>query len=264
MTATHHLFLSPHLDDAIYSCGGTLWTLAQRGEPCTVLTICAGFPPADLSTYAQALHARWGLPDPADARQMVEARREEDRNACRLLGVEPLYWEIGDCIYRSEPMRERGAQGGGRWLYRSDEAIFGPVDPADDRLVAEMAEQLQTLVSRPGAWLIYTPMTIGNHVDHQLVRRAAEQAFDPSRLRYYTDYPYIAWSGAFERLQADPAWVQQNTLVLSPEAIAACIEAMACYRSQLSTFWSDEAVLSAEVHGLVEAMGGGEIYYTPR
>ena len=261
MTATQHLFLSPHLDDAIYSCGGTLWTLAQRQEPCTVLTICAGFPPADLSLYAQSLHARWGLPDPADARQMVEARREEDRTACRLLGVEPLYWEIGDCIYRSESIE---GQNEPRWLYQSDEAIFGSVDPADDRLVAEMAARLQQLAGRSENGWVYTPMTIGNHVDHQLVRRAAEQAFDRSRLRYYTDYPYIAYPGELERLQNDPAWGQQASMMLSPKAIAARVDAMACYRSQLSTFWPDEAALRAEVYGLVAAQGGGEIYYTPR
>ena len=50
----HHLFLSPHYDDAVYSCGGTLASLTTAGENVTVLTVCAGSPPSDeLSWFAE-------------------------------------------------------------------------------------------------------------------------------------------------------------------------------------------------------------------
>ncbi|GBL37311.1 hypothetical protein EMGBD1_09980 [Anaerolineaceae bacterium] len=37
---------------------------------------------------------------------------------------------------------------------------------------------------------IWIPLALGNHVDHQLVRSAAQQSKLPGQRGYYEDYPY--------------------------------------------------------------------------
>ncbi len=55
-----HLFLSPHPDDAVLSCGGLIHQLTQKGEPVTILTVMAGDPPDPLpdTPLVRELHQR--------------------------------------------------------------------------------------------------------------------------------------------------------------------------------------------------------------
>ena len=96
----HHLFLSPHYDDAIYSCGGTIASLTAAGESVTILTICAGAPPSgQLSWFAEQLHERWGLADSQAVQEMIEIRRQEDRAALEIVAAEGHYFDVPDCIW---------------------------------------------------------------------------------------------------------------------------------------------------------------------
>ena len=47
MPANRLIFLSPHPDDAVLSCGGWIYQLAQDGERPIVITIFGGDRPAD-------------------------------------------------------------------------------------------------------------------------------------------------------------------------------------------------------------------------
>ena len=67
------IYLSPHFDDAVLSCGGLIWEQVRRGERVEIWTVCAGaIPPGPLSPFAAELHARWGT-----GMASVEARRAE-------------------------------------------------------------------------------------------------------------------------------------------------------------------------------------------
>ena len=88
------IYLSPHLDDAVLSCGGRISQQTARGEKVLVVTVCAGDPPpAPLSEFAQALHIRWALPF-----HPVAARRDEDEAALAVLGASALHLPLPDCI----------------------------------------------------------------------------------------------------------------------------------------------------------------------
>ncbi len=54
------IYLSPHLDDAVYSCGGRIWQDVRRGDTVEIWTIFAGDPAGELSRFARELHACWG------------------------------------------------------------------------------------------------------------------------------------------------------------------------------------------------------------
>jgi len=242
MNTYAHVYLSPHLDDAVLSCGGRIWQQVQAGERVLVITVFAGTPAlgTPLSPFAQELHARWGHPAYATTK-----RQEEDLAALALLGAEAVHWPYTDCIYRQTP--------DGRFPYASEEALWGEVHPAEKGLVAELSARLAALpLIQNGA--VYAPLGVGHHVDHQIVRRAAEVS--GHTLTYYEEFPYAEDPQAVQAALLKGRW-QAELVLLSEEALEARIAAIACYRSQLSTFWADVVEMAAAVRAFAEQIGGG-------
>ena len=234
------IYLSPHFDDAILSCGGLIWQQAQAGQRVEVWTLCAGEVPAGpLTPFAQELHARWGTGAGSVAR-----RRGEDEAACRAVGAGWRRFTLPDCVYRRLP--------GGEPLVRGEDDLWQPIHPAEAARVEEIRDWIAGEVgggSRPGlspqAHLV-APLTIGGHVDHRLVRAAAEAL--GVRLWYYADYPYSS-KEPFEPRR----WLGDGYRVHSrrpaPAALAAWQAGVAAYASQTSSFWKDED----EMRGAIEA-----------
>ncbi len=90
------IYLSPHFDDAVFSCGGLLWEQVQAGDTVQIWTVCAGEPlPGAFSRFAQLHHLRW-----ESGEQAVAQRKLEDQLACRRVGAAGSYLPVPDCIYR--------------------------------------------------------------------------------------------------------------------------------------------------------------------
>src|SRR5512139_2405339 len=146
------IFLSPHPDDAVLSCGGWIDQLAQNGERPIVITIFGGDRPAHapLSAFARSLHERWQLGDDAPAR-----RRDEDRAACDHLGCYLIQLPFADAVYRVDPVTQRH-------LYDSEEEIFGEV--RDREMTDRVAEALRARVQQVSDARVGVPLTAGKHV----------------------------------------------------------------------------------------------------
>jgi LmbE family N-acetylglucosaminyl deacetylase len=237
-----HIYLSPHLDDVALSCGGRIWQQTRVGERVAVVTVFAAAPEPDaqLSSYARGLHARWG-----QLKEAVQQRQEEDRQALLLLGAEPLHWPYTDCIYRRTP--------GGDFPYSGEEALWGEIHPSEADLVEELADRIQALPLLTRG-VLYVPLAVGRHVDHRIVRQAAEGSDRP--LTYYEDFPYAEDRGAVDIARAGGAW-KAELLPLSQEALEAKISAIARYRSQISTFWGSTTQMVAAVRAFAKRTGSG-------
>ena len=240
------VFLSPHYDDAVFSCGGLIWELAQSGRRTAVHTVCGGqIPDGPLSSLAEELHRSWGL-----SGDVVSTRREEDRQACRILGAEPIQGEIPDAVYRQHP--------DGTPCYPTEEHLFGGLDPGEKELVDRVTRSLQSGI--PGDSRIAAPLGIGSHVDHQLVRKAANRL--EREVVYYGDYPYIRESDGAEivaHLERSPDW-ESEVFRLSPNALERWQEAGTAYASQIDTFWADQSVFREEIAQLARSMGGVRLW----
>ena len=215
------LYLSPHFDDAVLSCGAQIWDRTARGEKVVVATVCAAPPPGPegLSPFAFQLHQRWSRFGEFD-------RAQEDWQAVARLGAETRHLRFHDCIYRRSPV--------GAWLYQSETAIFGEVSPSESSLAGEIAGAFARIIVKGNA-AIFVPYGIGHHVDHQLTRLAAEKwlGSESRSFQYYADYPYAEKaSGGVE-------------VPVSDEGRRRKIEAIRAYQSQLSSFWEDEAGMVA-------------------
>lgn len=220
-----HVYLAPHLDDAVLSCGGAIHRQRRAGEAVVALTIFSGEPAPGqaLSPFALEQHAYWGTPA-----RPTRLRRAEDVAALALLDAEAKHLEYLDAVYRAAP--------GGPWPYDGREALFAPPHPDDPVSPAALARALAERLPLEGDLVLYAPLAVGRHVDHQVVHQAAGHLMAMGyRVGFYEDYPYAEAPDALEEALAQSpfqGW-QRRVVALEAADIAAKVDALAYYRSQM-------------------------------
>ncbi|MCJ7623587.1 MAG: PIG-L family deacetylase [Anaerolineaceae bacterium] len=240
----HWIYLSPHLDDAVLSCAGLIWEQVQLGARVDIWTIFAGDSPVEMLTpFAEGLHARWGSSPDA-----VKIRRAEDKQACRYLGAGWRHFDLPDCIYRRISQT-------GEPVIQSETDLFPQKYKGERDLVRMLASQLAEILPE-GACLV-SPIAIGDHVDHQLVRSAAESLKRP--LCYYADYPYVS---QVDSLPEDYPVTHSRTLIqeISSQGLLSWQNAIKSYRSQISTFWKSTAEMETTLAVYLEKGGGSTLW----
>jgi LmbE family N-acetylglucosaminyl deacetylase len=223
-----HIFLSPHFNDAVYSCGGTLAVQASVGLQPLVITVFGGIPPDDLqlSSFAGQIQREMGAGNITPA-QLVANRRREDANALDLLHAHYLWLDYLDAIYRGTPA-----------FYTHDNQLMGgQVHPGDTWIDRQLAQDLVTLSERLPDAVWYVPLAVGHHVDHLIVASAADRLIQHgAAVKFYEDFPYVLETGALERrLQElggnlDPAFVEMSEMVP--------------YRLEAADFYASQTVLN--------------------
>ncbi|MDX2075691.1 MAG: PIG-L family deacetylase [bacterium] len=243
-----HVFLSPHFDDAVLSCGAYIRSLTAKGVNAIIMTVMGGNPPDPLpqSPLIDELHARWDVGE-----NPVDIRKKEDVTAATALGALTATITIPDCVYRTHE---------GVALYQTGESLFGdihPNDPAIEKL------RLDDLTTETFIKAVYVPMGVGNHVDHQLVRDAGIRLHDqhPSfEVWFYEDYPYS--SDAQKLADAQNSFrrpLESVTHKQKPSAMRAKYGAIACYESQISTFWATLKEMQQSVEAHMRVIGNGDL-----
>jgi LmbE family N-acetylglucosaminyl deacetylase len=249
------IYLSPHLDDVVLSCGGMIYQQTHQGETVAVVTVFAASPPnqSHLSAFARSLHMRWqhSAPSGLDFSDPPAVRREEDYRAFAILSptIQVLHYSLPDCIYRCDPFT-------GEALYASEEALFGEVSPTDPAL-----PELAGAPPLPAGATLYVPLGVGGHVDHQIIRRVAEKwGLEQERVRYYEDYPYATQAGQLEKALGRLEEWTACVIPLSEDALRAKIEAVAAYTSQISTFWQSLEAMAGALRSYCERTGGERLW----
>ena len=164
------LFLSPHLDDVAFSCGGLVAQLGDAGWRTVMATaFTATVLPA--TGFALACQTDKGLEPDVD---YMALRRGEDRLAANILGVSDLRW------LDQPEAPHRG--------YGSAPELFGAIS-GDDEAWRPLAAQISALADELRPDLVLAPQGLGNHVDHRQMIRAVLQVA-PQHLAFYRDTPY--------------------------------------------------------------------------
>jgi LmbE family N-acetylglucosaminyl deacetylase len=221
--------VSPHLDDAVFSAGGTLAVLARAGWSVRVVT-CFTASVDDPCPFALSTQLDKGLPAEAD---YMALRRAEDTAAQRVLGtLSPLHLPLPEAPHRG---------------YGSAPELFTP-PRAGDTVGAELESLLRPHLAP--ADLVLAPQGIGGHVDHVItvrtaggrpargVRRASHVAVAAtaplSRTCWWRDVPYVtrAPHAAGGPPPGRPAGTSE-VAVDTGAVLARKNAAAACYASQL-------------------------------
>lgn len=186
------VFLSPHLDDAVLSCGGLIAEAAQSRE-IWVVTVFSESGPAPYTRAARSFVRQCSA---VDARTLFAERRKEDTKILSEIGVKSLHLGIPDALFRR---RVRPRFSFGLWellpqemrhrypTYRFDIAR-GRIAKGDGALNSELALTVGDVLSQTGARTLFCPVGVGNHVDHLIARAVAERF--PESAVFYSDFPY--------------------------------------------------------------------------
>lgn len=209
------LAISPHLDDAAFSAGGTLARLGTQGWQVVMATVFTASV-ADPQGFALACQLDKGLGAEVD---YMALRRAEDFCAAAALG-------IGAPVHL--PFREAPHRG-----YGSAPELFSELRP-DDSVGLNLADAFERLVADTRPDLILAPQAVGGHVDHVQVVRAFRGAQPPLPVLWWRDFPYTVRTAEPKqplRHLFEP--YPERTVRLGAEAERRKAEACAAYASQI-------------------------------
>lgn len=165
------LFLSPHLDDVAFSCGGLAALLADAGWR-TVLATAFTRSVVPATGFALACQLDKGLAPDVD---YMALRRAEDLIAAERLGFDEVVWlDLPEAPHRG---------------YESAAELFADLR-ADDDVVTTLTGCFQQLQASYQPDLVLAPQGLGGHVDHRQVIAAVLAAIPLARIAFYRDTPY--------------------------------------------------------------------------
>ena len=185
------LFLSPHLDDAVLSCGALMSWLVRSSRVVVVTVFSAAGPPP----HTLAARSFLRQCSAAGAAELYEGRHEEDAEVLRRLGAEHVHLDVPDALFRKRVVPAPVARLGKvvpELVHRYPTFRFdidrGRISRGDRVLVDLVHERVARIAEEVDAGLVFCPIGVGRHVDH-LLTRAVGEGF-PGRVVYYSDFPY--------------------------------------------------------------------------
>ncbi len=230
-----HIYLSPHFDDAVLSCGGTIALQHTVNLQPLVITIFGSYPAntLPLSPFALQTQQTWGLG--ATAEETVARRRDEDAAACDIAGADYLWLDNVDAIYRG---------------YDNRESLFGSVSQADNATDNRIADLLLQIYRQSPKAVIYAPLGVGHHVDHQLVCSAADRLVQQKvNVKFYEDIPYVTYPGALDEGKRELVINMESELVEVGAQMPVKVDAISKYRSQVPQLFSNEETMRRAING---------------
>lgn len=217
------LFVSPHLDDVIFSCGGTLAKMSAAGWHtilCTVFTKSIVNPQG----FALACQLDKNLPAATD---YMKLRRAEDTAAARCLNVsEILHLNFPEAPHRG---------------YHSAPELFAGVKSGDD-VWKKVADHLLLLDEIHQPEIVFAPQGLGNHCDHLQTIDAVLEIFDAKKMLWFYDTPYVIRQPNAEKYANLPEKLARKTIDIS-SLLERKIEACAKYETQIKFQFGGQADL---------------------
>lgn len=194
------------------------------------------------------------------AGEAMARRRVEDERYAYFAEASVVFLDLPDAVFRG---------------YEGDAELLGAPRPDDDAPFARIRREIARLEPQ----VVYAPLGIGGHVDHQLCRAVGVGLLGeaPSwvmpgpewrtSVAFYEDFPYAWWSG-FDGLEALPAGAFDELpagVALSAEyadiddQLERKIRGISLYESQLDRLFGGERAMADAVreHAVRTAALGG-------
>jgi LmbE family N-acetylglucosaminyl deacetylase len=154
------VIISPHLDDAVFSCGGVIAQLVKEG-PVLVLNLFTQYP-AELKIHGAVLGAE---------------RYQEEKDAARVLGFESLNLGELDAPFRRDAYKKLGN-------------LFMPPVIQDLEWLPTLRDKVFSILAELTYDQLFVPLGIGWHVDHVLSYLLFEPWAGQPNMLFYEDSPY--------------------------------------------------------------------------
>ena len=196
-------------------------SFASKGCAPHILTLFASkLVDAMVGDFAAWKHSRWGL-EAADT--LTETRRAEDEAAARELGASVRWLGVPDAIYRGD-------------RYTSNAALYGPLHPEEHALAEHFARELQQLPEWQPRTIVFMPLAVGHHVDHQIAFECGcVLARRGVKVWAYEDLPYAIHTPRSldeRRCQIASRLLYEEPFLIA-DSLARKLDAVSRYESQL-------------------------------
>jgi len=180
------VFISPHQDDAILSCGELISQISGK----TDVTVVNVFTKAHEKPYT--LSAKQFLKNSysSDAETLYKERKAEDKKVLSNFSVSIIDLNFQDALFR----KNKKSSFLGTLLPEVDHIyptyrwhIVKGISKRD-YAVDDLKKKLKIFTKKNT--LIFAPVGIGNHADHLAVRKACEEICASESIVLYSDFPY--------------------------------------------------------------------------
>jgi LmbE family N-acetylglucosaminyl deacetylase len=245
-----NIFISPHLDDVVLSCGEYLKKLSKTNENITVLTVFAGSQdPSLFSDIAKKYHKKCGLDDDA-----VYSRREEDKNAMRYFNCKYIHLDILEILYRMDKFNKHKC--------KSEKDIFNRDIKGESDTIKKIIEEFENNITINEYDNVYLPLSLGNHIDHVLttyvMTKYLEENFKNLNIFYYEDVPYtynlLKSEWKVEYLHESKAYIMDISL----DEWEAKLEGIEFYKSQVRALWESKEEKIIQLNSLSKYLKFGK------
>jgi len=166
-----YVYISPHFDDVAASCGGRILNQKQAGKSVLVVTVFSARANRATRVNNRALQAMLDY----------DRRRLEDMKAMQLLGVDFLWLDFPEVLFRRQPSWRRYG-------------ITYPDTDANKRLCHQITIQLAAICKQTQCVEMMLPLGIGQHVDHQILFQTGlsrhQNSLRQHAILFYEEMPY--------------------------------------------------------------------------
>ena len=170
------IFISPHLDDAVLSCGVLMLKLNELEKKITVITVFTEVSPPPYTSLAKEFTHKSGFQDPI---KLFEARKKEDRKALQLVNAKVIHFSFIDAAWRKTFL--------GHVYPHAKEQFNGHYSLFDLPLKQKIKDQLKPYLNQKKS-LVFGPLGIGGHADHILIKDILKES--NKQTIFWSDYPY--------------------------------------------------------------------------
>jgi LmbE family N-acetylglucosaminyl deacetylase len=164
-TSYDEIFISPHMDDAVYSCGGRIAQRRAEGARILVVTVFGNGRDDDQGSGVFG---------------DIAQRKREEQAAMELLDVDYMLLNLPDLLVRPKPPAELVR-------YALPFLELGP--NALQRHAAASIAAVRARFALPSTHL-YFPLAVGTHPDHRLVFEIGAALAHEPFVWFYEDAPY--------------------------------------------------------------------------
>jgi LmbE family N-acetylglucosaminyl deacetylase len=162
-----HIFLSAHLDDAVFACGGLIAKAGYAGCPVEVVTF-----------YTKQVDPKT-LPRQQAKAAIYDRRKEEDRAALEVLGATPTWADFTERFIRPPWLPSP--------LHVFRTPLYGSMYDFDN--AAAIERYISELISDNPEARFFVSLGVGNHYDHvELFLFSVKTAIDLGQLHRFAFY----------------------------------------------------------------------------
>jgi len=223
------IFISPHLDDAVLSCGVLLWELKNLKKDIMILTVFTEGGSRPYSPPAKKFLKKCGY---INALKLFEDRKKEDKDTVRFYNGRFIHLGFVDAAWRKDE-NERN-------IYKNERILFsGEIVKHDRKLIDKITQKISSLIPKDKHTIVFAPLGVGGHVDHMIVGVAVKDLSCP-RI-FWEDFPYNTNKNSVERFFSQNR-ILRLSFELDAEDFSKKEKAIKMYKSQAKPLFAKDKI----------------------